>query len=553
MRFFYKLLLGISIFFIYDTATAQHTYTRQEVLRGSIGTGRQWWDVMNYDLNLNVDMKRQIINGYNDITFKITKNSKDSMQIDLQEPMQIEKIENLSGESGEIPFVREGNVFWLDIKNAGFGKTGTQEKIRVHFKGAPRVAKNAPWDGGWVWALDSLKRPWATVACQGLGASVWYPCKDHQSDEPNKGATITITVPDSLVAVANGRLASKQDNGYGTTSWMWQVKNPINNYLIVPSIGKYVNFTDTLQGEKGTLDVSYWVLDYNLNKAKKQFEVVKPMLHCFEYWMGPYPFYEDSYKLVESPHLGMEHQSAVAYGNQYKMGYRGNDLSGTGWGKKWDFIIVHESGHEWFANNITTKDISDMWVHESFTAYAETLFTTCQYGKQAGNEYVTGTRKNVKNDIPIIGVYGVNKEGSGDMYYKGANMLHTIRQVYNNDDKFRKMLRGLGKSFYHQTVRTNEVESYISNNAGINLNKVFDQYLRTTKIPVFEYYLDGGNMHYRWANCVSGFNMPVKLTNGTWLKPTEKYQKISPQKTGGGYTNISIDPNFYVEVKNTNR
>ena len=309
-------------------------------------------------------------------------------------------------------------------------------------------------------------RPWMSVACQGLGASVWYPCKDHQSDEPDNGASLSIIVPDTLVAVGNGRLKNKISNNNGTTTYTWEVKDPINNYNIIPYIGKYVNWSDTLQGEKGTLDLSYWVLDYNLEKAKKQFEQVKPMLRCFEYWFGPYPFYEDGYKLVESPHLGMEHQSAVAYGNGYQNGYRGMDLSGSGWGIKWDFIIVHESAHEWFANNITTKDIADMWVHESFANYSETLYTEWLFGKEAGNEYNYGIRRRIENDRPIIGPYGVNKEGSGDMYYKGGNMLQTIRHAINDDEKFRNILRGLNQNFlssngnytanrklYQQTIR----------------------------------------------------------------------------------------------------
>ena len=308
-----------------------------------------------------------------------------------------------------------------------------------------------------------------------MGASVWYPCKDHQSDEPDNGASLTITVPDTLVAVSNGRLKEKKSNNDGTVTWRWEVKNPINNYNIVPYIGKYVNFTDTLNGEKGKLDLSFWVLDYNLEKAKQQFDRnVKPMLHCFEYWMGPYPFYEDSYKLVESSHLGMEHQSATAYGNHYMNGYLGMDLSGSGWGKNWDYIIVHESGHEWFANNITTNDIADMWVHEGITDYSETLFVECQYGKEAANEYTQGLRKGIHNDKPIIGPYGVNQEGSNDMYDKGNNIMHTIRQIINNDSLFRNILSGLNKDYYHKTVDSKDIENYISRKSGIDFSEVFD-------------------------------------------------------------------------------
>jgi aminopeptidase N len=357
-----------------------------------------------------------------------------------------------------------------------------------------------------------------------------------------------MVVPDTLVAVANGRLISDKKNKDGTISYKWQVKNPINNYNIIPYIGKYVNFNEVYKGEKGNLDMAYWVLDYNLEKAKKHFTDAPKMMKAFEHWFGPYPFYEDGYKLIEAPHLGMEHQSAIAYGNGYLNGYLGRDLSGTGWGMKWDFIIIHESGHEWFANNITTKDIADMWVHEGFTNYSETLFTDYYYGKKAGNEYVIGTRKKINNDIPIIGSYGVNNEGSTDMYCKGGNMLHTIRQIINNDEKFRTILRGLNKTFYHQTVTSRQIENYINKNSGKDFSKVFDQYLRTTRIPTLEYKIEGYSLKYRWINCVKGFKMPLKIffKHEQWVTPSEQWKTLSMYPEGE--INFSVDKNFYINV-----
>ncbi len=386
-----------------------------------------------------------------------------------------------------------------------------------------------------------------SVACQGLGASVWYPCKDYQGDEPDSGASLSITVPNTLVAVGNGRLKDKTINHDGTATYRWEVKDPINNYNIIPYIGKYVTWHDDYFGEKGKLDCDYWVLDYNLEKAKKQFVQADSMLHCFEYWMGPYPFYEDGYKLVEAPHLGMEHQSAVAYGNKFANGYLGRDLSGTGWGLHWDFIIVHESGHEWFGNNITTKDLADMWVHEGFTNYSETLYTDCQDGIEAGNDYCTGTRKRIVNDKPIIAHYGVNEEGSGDMYYKGGNMLHTIRQIINDDSLFRQIWRGLNKEFYHQTVTSKQIEEYISLHAIRDFSKVFDQYLRTTQIPTLEYKINGNMISYRWITCIKGFDMPLKINSGTaqWIGPTEQWQTL---KKGNGQE-FTVDRNFYINLK----
>ena len=537
-------------------------------MRGSIGPGRDWWDVVSYNITVEPDYLKKTIKGETQIEFGITKaGSKKKMQIDLQQPLRIDSILFANKNKWDkLPFTREGNVYMVDFGNYKFRKplpdidkmySGpvTQHMIIIYYHGSPRIAKNAPWDGGWIFGKDEKGRPWMTVACQGLGASVWYPCKDHQSDEPDQGASIRVKIPDNLVAVANGRLISKDHADDGTVSYKWGVKNPINNYEIVPYIGKYVNFTDTLNGEKGKLDLSYWVLDYNLEKAKKQFgRDTKRTLKAFEYWFGPYPFYEDGYKLVESSHLGMEHQSATAYGNHYLNGYLGMDRSASGWGLKWDYIIVHESAHEWFGNNITTNDIADMWVHEGFGNYAEVLFTEYYYGKKAADEYVQGLRLNIINDKPVIGIYGVNEEGSPDMYDKGANLLHTIRQVINDDSVFRKILRGLTKDFYHQTVDSKDVESYFSKQSGKNLSKIFDQYLRTTKIPQLEYKIQGDRLSYRWAKCIPGFDMPVRLEDSGdpiaigWLHPTAEWKSTSmtaDMKSKG----LLVDKNFYIKVK----
>ena len=444
-----------------------------------------------------------------------------------------------------LPFTRDSNAYFVHFPKKL--KPGNTETVLVNFEGFPKVAARAPWDGGWVFAKDKLGRPWMTVACEGTGASVWYPCKDYLGDEPDLGASLSIDVPDSLVAVANGRQKEKKSNGDGTSTYTWQVLNPINNYNIIPYIGKYVTWHTDYMGEKGKLDCDFWVIDYNLDKAKIQFLGVDSMLRCFEFWMGPYPFYEDGYKLVESPHLGMEHQSAIAYGNKFRQGYEGSDLSGSGWGLKWDFIIVHESGHEWFGNNITAKDIADEWIHESFTNYSETLYTGYYFGKEAADEYNFGTRKRIQNLTPIVGYYGVNKEPEGtDEYYKGGNMLHTIRQAINNDSIFRKIWRGLNEKFYHQTVTARQIETYISQQANFDFASVFEQYLRTTQIPVLAYHLAGDTLRYQWTNCVSGFNLPVKV-NETWIKPTQEWQsKILPSTVGA---NIHFDRNMYFDSR----
>lgn len=381
---------------------------------------------------------------------------------------------------------------------------------------------------------------------------MWWPNKDHQSDEVDS-MLISISVPKDLDEVSNGRLRSIEDQPDGYRKHNWFVANPINNYTVSFYIGKYAHWTDTYNGEKGPLTLDFWSLKEDSAKARPHWDAdVKPMIESFEHWFGPYPWYKDGYKLVQAPHLGMEHQSAVAYGNQFKKGYLGMDMSGTGYGMKWDYITVHESGHEWFANNVTTKDIADMWVHEGFTTYSEVLFTESTQGKKAGEAYLVGLRNGIGNRTPIIGPYNVNKEGSGDMYPKGANMIHTIRQLINNDEKFRQILRGINSTFYHKTTTSADVEAYIIKQSGLKLAKVFDQYLRYAKIPVLEYKIENGLLSYRWITDVKDFDMPVsvslKAANFSLINATNDWKtiKVDPSVT---MENFKINPGFYVFAK----
>ena len=357
---------------------------------------------------------------------------------------------------------------------------------------------------------------------------------------------ISVTVPKGLMNVSNGRLRKVEEHER-TNTYHWFVANPINNYGVNVNIGDYVHFGETYQGENGPLDMDYYVLKDHLDKAKKQFKQSPMMMEAFEHWFGPYPFYEDSFKLVEVPYLGMEHQSSVTYGNQYQNGYLGRDLSGTGWGLKFDFIIIHEAGHEWFANNITYTDAADMWIHEGFTAYSENLYLDYHFGTEAAADYVIGTRALIANDRPMIGQYNVNNEGSSDMYYKGANILHTLRQLIEDDEQWRRILRGLNKKFYHQTVSSAQVEGYICEHLGKDLTAFFDQYLRTTNIPLLEYTLDGTKLKYRYTQIVAGFDMPVQLHidgEPQWIFPSAEWQT---KVLKGDLSNLKIDRNFYIE------
>jgi len=556
MKIYFALAFVLSLCFarvIAQPLSGKSTLTHADTLRGTYGPGRDWWNVLKYDLHVKFNITDSTISGYNIIDFSILKHG-DLIQIDLQEPLILDSVKLGALRSpllkNEIDYYKDGNAYFIKT-SAFFGplkETKSKNYAFIYYHGKPKAAKRAPWDGGLIWTKDKRNNPWVSIACQGLGASVWYPCKDHQNDEPDS-AEMHITIPDTLVCVGNGRMRDKKINGDGTVTYDWAVVNPINNYNIIPYIGKYVHFDEVYKGEKGNLDMDYWVLDYNLDKAKKQFTDAPRMMKAFEYWFGPYPFYDDGFKLVEAPHLGMEHQSATAYGNGYQNGYLGRDLSGSGWGLKWDFIIVHESGHEWFANNITTKDIADMWVHEGFTNYSETLFTEYYYGKEAATAYITGIRKNIANDIPIIGPYNVNKEGSGDMYYKAANMIHNIRQVINDDTLFRKILRGLNSTYYHQTVTSKQVEDYISKQSNTEFSKVFDQYLRTVRIPVLEYKIANYTLSYRYSNCIEGFNMPLKINfkKQQWIKPTTAWQTLNVYPEGDN--KFSMDVNFYIKTK----
>lgn len=537
-----KIYTIISLIFLSLSLTAQEKFTEQDTLRGSITPERAWWDLNFYHLNIEVKPEDKFITGSNTIRYKVLEENQ-VLQIDLQPPLKIEKV------------TQDGKTLEVNSKvNAHFitlikpQKKGDFNEIIVYYSGHPKEAVRAPWDGGFSWSKDKNGKDFIATSCQGLGASVWWPNKDHMYDEVDSMA-ISVKVPKGLMDISNGRLRSIDEDDT-TTTYNWFVSNPINNYGVNVNIGDYVHFGEKFNGEKGILDMDYYVLKDDLEVAKEHFKDAPKMMKAFEYWFGPYPFYEDSFKLVEVPYLGMEHQSSVTYGNKFMKGYLGRDLSGTGWGLKFDFIIIHESGHEWFANNITYKDIADMWIHEGFTNYSENLFIDYYYGKEAAADYVIGTRKGIKNDRPIIGNYNVNNEGSGDMYSKGGNMLHTLRQLVDNDEKWREILRGLNTEFYHKTVTTKDIEDYISKKTGKDLSAFFNQYLRTTKIPILEYKFSKNKMTYRYTNIVADFDMPIRIFIGEkpqWLFPTSDWKSDTLK---GDISKFKIDRNFYIDVKN---
>ena len=535
-----KFLFGMLVLLILlhnKSISQEYEFTKQDTLRGSITPERAWWDLTYYHLDIAVDLDNKFIKGSNTIEYKVLEPNK-KLQVDLQLPLRITKVEQ---NGKELTFSSEGSAHFINLIDKQ--RKGKINSVKVYYEGNPKEAVRAPWDGGLSWTRDSNGKHFAATSCQGIGASIWWPNKDHMYDEVDS-MLISVNVPKGLMNISNGRL-KKIEEFEDTNTYHWYVSNPINNYGVNINIGDYVEFSEVYEGEKGKLDMIYYVLRDNIERAKTQFKDAVKMMDAFEYWFGPYPFYEDSFKIVEVPYLGMEHQSSITYGNKYMKGYLGRDLSRTGWGLKFDYIIIHEAGHEWFANNITYKDIADMWIHESFTTYSENLFLDYHYGKEASSEYVIGTRAGISNSAPMIGPYGVNQRGS-DIYSKGANVLHTIRQIANSDEKWRMILRGLNKDFYHQTVETKQIENYISDKMGYDLSTFFDQYLRTTNIPVFEYKLNDGLLEYKWTNVVDGFKMPVEVFVGDEkirLNPTQETKSIDVKSE-----KIRLDKNYYVNI-----
>ncbi|WP_426369432.1 M1 family metallopeptidase [Pseudocolwellia sp. HL-MZ7] len=542
---FIAVLFPSSQIFAAQLFASKGEVTQQDILRGSITPEREWWDLTHYHLDIKVDPENKSISGTNTMKYKVLSQQK-ALQVELQQPLLLDKVT----QNGKILDVtQQGYSYFIKaLPNAEIGK---EYAVVMHFSGIPKEAIKAPWDGGITWNKDENDIDFIASSCQGLGASIWWPNKDHAYDEPNNGVLMSVEVPEHLFDVSNGRLTHIDHNKVAKTkTYHWEVMNPINNYGVNINIGDYVNFNEVYQGENGKLDMNYYVLRDNLAKAKKQFKEAKRTIEALEHWFGPYPFYEDSYKLVEAPYLGMEHQSSVTYGNGYQNGYLGSDRSQTGVGMLFDFIIVHETGHEWFANNITSVDIADMWIHESFTSYSESLFVEYHFGKEKSFEYVRGQRMNIKNKSPIIGTYNIHQEGSGDMYDKGANMLHTIRQVVNNDTTWRELLRGLNKTFFHQTVTTQQVEQYINQTTGYDFSKVFDQYLRDIRIPTLEYFVKGTILKVKWSNVVDDFTMPIKIfinNKETWITPTSTWTDVEIKAAD---PTISVDPNFYVNTLN---
>ena len=545
------LFIGFALLSLQAAAQPQPraAFTHADTLRGTLTPERRCYDVRFYHLDVRVDPARKYISGSNTIRFTVDS-AFDRMQIDLFANLKIDSI-LLDNDGALLPYERDSNAFFVQLPS--LLAPGSSHDVKVFYSGNPLTAKNPPWSGGFTWKEDSSGTPWVVVTCQGTGASCWWPNKDHQSDEPDS-MLISVTVPPGLEDVSNGRLRASAQLPDGWTRYDWFVSYPVNNYNVTVNVGKFTHLSDTYRSGDDDLSLDYYVLPSHAGRAKEQFKQAKQMLGVFEKYFGKYPFVRDGYKLIESPHNGMEHQSAIAYGNRFLGGYVGYASSEVG--MKFDFIIVHESSHEWWGNSVTAKDVADMWLHESFGAYAEALFVEDLFGREEALTYINAKKQNVRNDRPIVGVYNVQEEGSADMYDKGQLVLNTLRSVIDNDKLWFSILRGMQETYRYQTITYDTVVAYVNRRTGKDLSYFFEQYLKNTKPPQLEVITrKKGNKvtaRYRWTADVPEFRMPVKVTTSgnryEWIFPTKDWQTMEVHIDRPEQFRIADDL-FYVNFK----
>jgi aminopeptidase N len=538
---FKKILISCLILGLPCWALCQ--ITLKDSLLGTLSPARTCYDVKHYDLRLQINPETQSLRGSNIITFQVQEDTQ-TLQIDLDPTLQIVQIKQ---QKNKLKFHRQERAVFIHFPKVQ--KKNSVQNIEIQYEGKPIIGKMPPWDGGFVWKKDATGKPWVGVACQGIGASIWYPCKDHWSDKPDS-VRLQYDVPKGLMAVGNGNLVKKEDIGEWSR-YVWKTSYPINNYNITLNIANYQHFSDeyiAADGQKLALD--YYVLPENIEKAKKHFEQeVKKMLACYEKLFGKYPFWDDGYALVETPYLGMEHQGAFAYGNNYKMGYNGGDLTGTGIQKTFDFIIVHETGHEYWGNSVSGYDKADMWIHEAFCTYAEALYVECLQGKDKAYQYAKGWQRIIRNDKPILPRRFANQEGSGDMYFKGALMLHTLRNTLNDDTQWFKIIYDFAQDFKGKNAKTDEVIAYFEKKMQKKVQPIFEQYLQYTQIPTFEYKIENNTLQYRWLAQAKDFSMPIVIrldNNLVRLEANSQWQSYALN----GNENLQIHTDlFYVNVK----
>lgn len=512
--------VAICILILTAALAAETTPTRAEILRGEYGRYRANNDLLSYQLDIRVDPERKFISGHNLIRFKMLKDDT-RIQLELYANLEIGKI--LAGRK-TLKYQREAHTVWVDFPQPL--KAGRTYAIDFHYSGYPKEIGRF---GGITFKQDQAGNPWINTACEDDGSSVWWPNKDQWRDEP-KEMRIRVAVPNGLMDISNGKFAGKTDLGDGYTRWDWQVHYPINSYNVSLNIGNYVHFHDQL----GPLPLDFYVLPVNLEKAKKQFAQAKPMLQAFESYFGAYPFRKDGYKLIEAPYSGMEHQSAVTYGNRFANGYLERDWTGAGISLKFDFIIIHESAHEWFGNAVSAADVSEMWIQEGWATYLEGLYVEHQFGYAAALKYLNGYQAKVKNKEPIITPQGIHRSPPLDQYFKGALFLNTLRHVVDDEKQWRKILYSFFQRFKYHNIMTEDVVEFFNQKTGLNLTPVFNQYLRHADLPTLELEFREGRVAYRWKADEPGFAMPVRVgTRDHWqtIQPTQEWQQLSTALT----------------------
>jgi aminopeptidase N len=487
---------------------AQPIFNRADTLRGTLSELRSCYDVKHYDLFLRIDTATQSIKGRNIISFTATADFQ-HMQVDLFRNMVVAKI---TFENQPVSFTREFDALLLKLPRSI--NKGEKSQLEIEYFGTPRIAKNPPWDGGFTWTTSENNQPWIAVSCQGIGASLWWPCKDHLTDEPDS-MDIQCQVPPGLVCISNGQDRGITYDEQGIKTFNWHVSYPINNYNVSINVGDYIHMHDVYQDESGdTLSLDYYVIRGNEKKATKHFTQVKPMLACYEKFLGKYPFPKDGYALVQTPYLGMEHQGAIAYGNKFRTGYLGSDRSGQQ--LDFDYIIIHETGHEWWGNSVTAGDIADMWIHESFCTYSEAIYVECMHGYDTAMTYVNALKNTVQNNTSIMGIYGVNHEGHYDMYVKGMLFLNTLRHVVNNDELWWSTIKTMSDTvFKHSITNYDLVVDLFEKSTKMELKPIFDQYVKRSALPVLEYSAKkqrhSTTLRMRWITPVENFRMPITL------------------------------------------
>lgn len=499
-------------------------FNEQDSIRGALRLERSCYDVLYYDLSVDIDPREKSLIGSNIMTFKYLEKSK-QIQLDLFKNMIVDEI-IIDGEA--CSFKPKYDALFIDIPDLVVGQ---DYQLKIKYQGMPIEANMPPWDGGFVWSEDERGTPWVGVACEGTGASLWWPNKDHLSDEPDS-MRINITVPSELMAVSNGNLIETIE-GKEKSTYVWNVSYPINNYNVSINVGDYIHFSDEyVSPAQGKLACDYYVLNGNLKVAKEHFSQVEGVLEAFENYFGPYPFWRDGYALIETPYLGMEHQSGIAYGNQYKRGYLGSMIPQD---MNWDYIIVHETGHEYWGNSISVKDHADMWIHEGFTTYMEALYVEYHYGREAVDRYLAGQRNFIQNTKPVQGPRDVNFEdfGGSDHYYKGSYMLHTLRHVINDDETWWGLLRAVYEEFKFSTVESEQIIDYISDYCTADYHQFFEQYLDYGPLPILECQLKQKGKHlvaaYRWNSPIDDFSMPIEIgdeKNPTRLECTTEWSEL---------------------------